>query len=291
MTDDPRGAAPGRRGEQLRQPRLAELVAGALRDEILSGELTDGDTLPRQEDLLDSFGVSPPAVREALRILETEGLIRVRRGNVGGAVVKAPSPDGVAYMVGLVLQSWRTPLADVGRALLDVEPVCTALCARRDDRYRAVVPVLRELVAAQAAVVDDTVAFNQASRRFHEALVAHCGSDTLKVVVGALETVWSSHEHRVYELGLESAVDVRRAALRAHEKLVDAIEAGDEPAAVALARSHLEATQSYTMAGYPAGGADGSKAGSTAAKTEGGRGDGGEARVSADLVRNPSRTD
>ena len=252
-----------RRGDQLRQPRLAELVAGALRDEILSGQLTDGDSLPRQEDLLDSFGVSPPAVREALRILETEGLIRVRRGNVGGAVVKAPSADGVAYMVGLVLQSWQTPLADVGRALLEVEPVCTALCARQRDRYQTIVPVLRELVDEQDRAIDDTVAFNQASRRFHETLVAHCGSDTLKVVVGALEAVWSRHEHRVYELGPAPDMDVRQAALRAHRKLVDAIEAGDEAAAVALARSHLEATQSYTI------------------------GREAEARVSADLVRNP----
>ena len=54
---------------QLRQPRLAELVTGALRTRILSGQLGDGGTLPRQEDLLASFGVSPPAVREALRII------------------------------------------------------------------------------------------------------------------------------------------------------------------------------------------------------------------------------
>ena len=170
---------------QLRQPRLAELVAGALRDEILSGQLGDGDTLPRQEDLLASFGVSPPAVREALRILETEGLIRVRRGNVGGAVVRTPSAEGVAYMVGLVLQLRHTSLADVGDALRDMEPVCTALCARRKDRRRTVVPVLRALVDEQRRALPDTIAFNQASRRFHEALVAHCGSDTLTVVVGS----------------------------------------------------------------------------------------------------------
>lgn len=237
-----------RRGDQLRQPRLAELVAGALRNEILSGNLAEGDTLPRQEDLLENFRVSPPAVREALRILETEGLIRVRRGNIGGAVVRAPSAEGVAYMVSLVLQSWHTPLADVGQSLREMEPVCTALCARRKDRYETVVPVLREIADEQAARIEDNIAFNQLCRRFHEALVSHCGSDTLGVVVGALETVWSSHEHHVYEVGPEPTMAVRRAALRAHEKLIEAIEAGDEAAAVSLARSHLEATQTFTMA-------------------------------------------
>ena len=232
---------------QLRQPRLAELVAGALRDEILSGQLGDGDTLPRQEDLLASFGVSPPAVREALRILETEGLIRVRRGNVGGAVVRTPSAEGVAYMVGLVLQSRHTSLADVGNALRDMEPLCTSLCARRKDRQRTVVPILRALVDEQRLALPDTIAFNQASRRFREALVARCGSDTLTVVVGALESVWTSHEHRVYELGPEPAIAACRTALRAHEKLVDAIAAGDEAKAAAVTRRHLEATQTFTM--------------------------------------------
>ncbi|HVX20694.1 MAG TPA: GntR family transcriptional regulator [Acidimicrobiales bacterium] len=241
------GGLRARRGEQLRQPRLAELVAAALRDDILSGHLAEGDSLPRQEDLLETFGVSPPAVREALRILETEGLIRVRRGNVGGAVVRSPSAEGVAYMVGLVLQSWHTTLADVGGAVCEVEPVCAALCARRTDRYQAVVPVLRAILDEQRDAVDDNVAFNLTSRRFHEALVAGCGSDTLRVVAGALETVWTSHEHRVYEVEPGPGPDVRRSALRAHEKLVDAIEIGDDVAAAALARSHLDATQAYTM--------------------------------------------
>ena len=66
-------------------------MASRLRNEILSGRLTEGDSLPRQEDLLADFKVSPPAVREALRILETEGLISVRRGNVGGAIVHLPT--------------------------------------------------------------------------------------------------------------------------------------------------------------------------------------------------------
>src|SRR4029079_12199745 len=58
---------------QLRQPRLAELVAAALRSRILSGRLPDGSMLPKQEELIEEFKVSKPSMREALRILETEG--------------------------------------------------------------------------------------------------------------------------------------------------------------------------------------------------------------------------
>src|SRR5258707_5212277 len=82
------GVAPNPR--QLRQPRLAELVADELRGQITSGALRDEDMLPKFDELLQEFQVSKPSLREALRILETEGLITVRRGNVGGAIVHAP---------------------------------------------------------------------------------------------------------------------------------------------------------------------------------------------------------
>ena len=95
----------------LRQPRLAEMVADGLRERILSGELGDGDMLPKQDDLLAEFRVSPPSIREALRILETEGLITVQRGNVGGAIVHRPKPATAAYMLGLVMQSRSVQLA------------------------------------------------------------------------------------------------------------------------------------------------------------------------------------
>src|SRR3954462_298831 len=86
---------------KLRQPRVAEMLADVLRDRILSGELADGDLLPKQDDLLEEFGTSKASAREAFRILETEGLVTVLRGNVGGAVVHRPKPETAAYMLGL----------------------------------------------------------------------------------------------------------------------------------------------------------------------------------------------
>ena len=79
--------------------RTAEIVADELRRQIIDGELTDGDLLPRQEVLVEQFNVSLVSLREALRILETEGLVSVRRGNRGGAVVHAPAKASAAYML------------------------------------------------------------------------------------------------------------------------------------------------------------------------------------------------
>jgi DNA-binding FadR family transcriptional regulator len=79
--------------------------------------------------------VSRPSLREALRILESEGLITVRRGNLGGAVVHAPRVGNAAYSVGLVLQSKRVPMTDLRDAIKSIEPVGAGLCAAREDRY------------------------------------------------------------------------------------------------------------------------------------------------------------
>src|ERR1700719_666636 len=101
-TTPPRGSV---RGAQLRQPRIADLIASCLRSRIVNGEIADGKLLPKQDELLEEFEVSRPSLREALRILETEGLITVRRGNMGGAVVHRPKPEAAAFMMGLVLQA------------------------------------------------------------------------------------------------------------------------------------------------------------------------------------------
>ena len=117
----------------IRQPRVAEIVASRLRDEILTGRLKEGDVLPSQESLFQQFGVSPPALREAIHILETDGLISVRRGNVGGAVVHLPSAVRTAHMISMVLQTRGSTPADVSEALLHLEPICAGMCASRED--------------------------------------------------------------------------------------------------------------------------------------------------------------
>ena len=125
--------------------RTAEIVADELRRQIIDGELADGDLLPRQEVLVSQFSVSLVSLREALRILETEGLVSVRRGNRGGAVVHAPANTSAAYMIGLLLQRDDVKLGDLGLALQELDPMCAALASRRSDRGHTLVPRLREI--------------------------------------------------------------------------------------------------------------------------------------------------
>jgi len=229
-------------GRRVRLPRMAEMVANELRDAILCGDLTE---VPRLEDLIARFNVGPPAVREAMRILETEGLITVRRGNVGGADVHRPTEDRVAYMVGLVLQSKAAELADVGAALRELEPLCAGMCAERSDRNKTVVPALRAVVAEQAAALGDHLLSIELTDRFHTTIVDSCGNETMIVVVGALERVWAGHASAVYRTDAPvPAPAIMKASLRDHERILAAIEKGDARVAE-MAAKHLDATHAY----------------------------------------------
>ena len=231
---------------RIRQPRVAEIVAAKLRDDILSGRLREGDILPTQESLFQEFGVSPPALREAIHLLETDGLITVRRGNMGGAVVQLPSAERTAHMIGMVLQSRAATPADVSGALLHLEPICAGMCAARPDRATEVVPYLQAEIEHQRTQFDDLAQYVPNARRFHEQLVARCGNEPMILLIGSLELIWSTHESSVW--GDDMAHKTMRAALRDHQRLLDAIAEGNVARATKLAADHLTAARSSTLA-------------------------------------------
>ncbi|MEX2627736.1 MAG: FCD domain-containing protein [Ilumatobacteraceae bacterium] len=233
----------------MRAPRVAELVADHLRGQILSGQLADGSLLRPQESLIREFGVSRAAMRDAMRILEGEGLITVQRGSRGGAVVHCPEGHTAAYGVGLVLEARSTTVADVGEALRMLEADCAALCARRPDRATAVVPLLESCNERSRERLDDPLPYTRAMADFHNALSASCGNSTFSVVAGAVEAIWLAHVHdwadRITRLDHFPDREYRAAGLERHEQLTALIAAGDADGAAQLAAEHFDPTQFY----------------------------------------------
>ena len=238
-----------RNGGKLRTPRLAEVVAAVLRERIVEGRLQEG--LPKQDDLLQEFGISRPSLREALRQLESEGLLSVRRGSVGGAAIEVPSAETSASAFGVVLQSRRGTIGDLALAITKVEPLTAALCAERADRSTEVLPGLTANLADCEEVLEDGPEFTLRARRFHELMVQSCGNETLKLMVGSLETLWSEQERqwamRAESDGRYPDARHRRHVLTAHGALVRAIADGDAGAATTLAAGHLAEAQRYTL--------------------------------------------
>ena len=227
----------------MRQPRLAEMVADSLRAEIVSGRIPDGGSLPKQDDLLERFEVSRPSLREAIQILETEGLLTVHRGRTGGATVHRPTVEGVAYILGIVLQGGQVTLGDVAHANDRIIPLCAKLCAAREDRAEEVLPALRPIQERSTENVRDELAFAQEMEDFHRVLVARCGNGAMSAMIGALELLYASNFQMSAERAVERHtfpdIDARRLSLGAHEAIIDAIEEGDAERAELLTREHI----------------------------------------------------
>src|SRR6516162_5746328 len=121
-------------------------IADELRQLIIVGELDEGDSLGHEPDLIERFGVSRPSLREALRILEAEGLITVVRGVQGGVVVHRPDKRLTARTAAIVLQARNVPLADVFEARTILEPAAVRLLASSRNR-KANARRLRAMIA------------------------------------------------------------------------------------------------------------------------------------------------
>jgi DNA-binding FadR family transcriptional regulator len=137
-----------------------------------------------------------------------------------------------------VLQSRSVDLADVFDASAIIEPAAARSVAMSRSRARAA-KQLREVITLEKRSLDDLLAFTNAQVAFHEAIVAHAGNRTLTIVSEMLNEVISRAIEDVIVQSQHQGATARRSAIRAHEILVQLIEAGEGDAAQAHWNSHM----------------------------------------------------
>ncbi|WP_029137312.1 FadR/GntR family transcriptional regulator [Nakamurella lactea] len=215
-------------------------VAAQIRSQILDGQFSDGDLLGRELELIDRFGVSRPSLREALRILEAEGLVSVLRGASGGVVVHRPNQEHLARAAAMVFQARNIRLDDVFAARAILEPAAVKVVAGLPHRVR-IVGRLRYLIEAQRLVIEDPVLYGQANASFHTGLVACAGNETLSTIAQMLDEIVARAVTAVsMSDGTAEPVAVRRRGLRSQERLVACIENGETRAAEQHWKLHME---------------------------------------------------
>jgi GntR family transcriptional regulator, transcriptional repressor for pyruvate dehydrogenase complex len=229
----------GGRSERARLREKPQLVADELRELIVSGELSEGDSLGREPDLVERFGVSRPSLREALRILEAEGLITVVRGVLGGVVVHEPDERMTARTAALVLKARNVSLAYVFEARAWLEPVAARVVACARAR-RSAAAELEALIEPQLLAIDDPDTFGTANALFHERLVSLAGNQTLAIVAEMLNEIVARAVAEVSRAdgGADTAA-IRRRGIRSQERLIALIRAGDGAGAEEHWRAHM----------------------------------------------------
>jgi GntR family transcriptional repressor for pyruvate dehydrogenase complex len=226
---------------QNRRPKASEVVADWMRQPIISGELAEGDPFPREAELSEQFGVSRPTVREAIRILESEGLIVVRRGIGGGARARKPQPAAVARAAGFVLQERGTTASDVYRCRAFLEVPAVELLMERRDGAEVLETLEAALVAEQRALKQAGGTGAVSEGQFHRVLVELSGSPTLELYATITNQIIYAHTRNfMRERGSSGdSAQVSASAHTAHTRMVELIRSGDVAAAQAHWRDHL----------------------------------------------------
>ncbi len=225
-------ASPGRKTHAV--------VVEELRGQILRGELAEGERLPVEEELTTQFGIARTTLREALRVLESQGLITIRRGRGGGPIVTHPDLAPVSLTLAASLQLQGTTVGDLDEARRMIEPRIAGQLARshRPEDLAALEAAID--AASEAAEAGDAQAFGLAAAGVHDALIESSGNRTLSTLSKLLQ-----HMVRAYYLRNTARIDqpLMRRAVRGYRKLLEHIAAGDEEAAA----EHWDATMRYTI--------------------------------------------
>jgi GntR family transcriptional regulator, transcriptional repressor for pyruvate dehydrogenase complex len=222
----------------IRIAKGPETLANLMRDHILSGAIEPGESLPPERTLVEQTGLSRATVREALRILETEGLVVSRPGRNGGARVQPVNDNGVTTAVHFLIRGRR--LADA--TLRETREILEAATARL-AAVRRTAPDLEEIAKISArleAAIDDLPRLTEENARWHIA-VAQAGHNPL--LTAFMKSIAAAISHPGGNAEPELPREGRAALMKAHRRVVEAIRARDADAAERRMLRHLRAYQ------------------------------------------------
>ncbi|HEY5617404.1 MAG TPA: FadR/GntR family transcriptional regulator [Vicinamibacterales bacterium] len=217
--------------EPIRKTRVAEQIADQIRFLILDGTFPAGRPLPAERQLAERFGVSRGSIRDALRVLETIGLLVTRHGQ--GTFPQELDVDRLVAPLASVL-SYRHDLED---ELMDVrrmfEPAVARVAASRvtDEDLVALQRILdtqrRKLKTRQSAIVEDTA--------FHEVLARATRNRVVVSIMATLNDLLV--ESRTLALKQEGRPS---RSMQGHEAVVAALRKRDADAAANAMREHID---------------------------------------------------
>jgi DNA-binding FadR family transcriptional regulator len=227
--------SPGFEPRPLQREGASQQIASQIRADMLAGRLETGQRLPAEHELADEYGVSRPTVREAMRILAADGLVRATRGAAGGTFVALPAPEAVAGSLGDTIELWfragSTSAAEVEQARGWIERGCVRLAA--ENRTEA------DLDAIQAAVDDardpslDTDRFLELDIDFHVAISRAAHNGVLELAMTAIHLA-RPRTNTLLLSALEPA-----AIIAQHDAILAGVRARDPDAAEQAFLDHL----------------------------------------------------
>jgi GntR family transcriptional repressor for pyruvate dehydrogenase complex len=230
--------------EPVKSIRIYEDIVRQVKALIADGRLTSGDRLPPERELAERFRVSRASVREALRSLQSRGLIEIRAGE--GAFVRDVSVEALIEPLALVILPHREAVGELFEARRILEPAIAALAARRATREE--VGEMERILEEQAREVAQGKTGMAQDSALHAAIAGAAHNRAIVRIVSALlDLLAQSREESLLTPGRPTR------SHRDHVRMLDAIRRGDEAAAHLAMRAHLAAVEKLVMGGVDGG--------------------------------------
>ncbi|MCU4651208.1 FCD domain-containing protein [Roseibacterium sp. SDUM158016] len=218
-------------------------VADRIKDWVVERDLKTGARLPSEAEMIAQFGVSKGTVREAMRILEAQGLIITRTGPGGGSFVGEVTAERAKSLLANYFYFQQLSITDIYQMRKMLEPELAASMAGRLERWQ--LDELRELATRHdrpAQSPEEERDQHVTSLRFHERLAEFAGNPLLGFCVSFMARILA--DLTVYRRLYEPHNEELWARGRQHQiDLVAALERGDAGAARATMRSHMEGAE------------------------------------------------
>lgn len=222
--------------------KTSETVALNVVHDIVARGLKSGDKLPLEAAMLQEYRVSRASLREALRLLEVQGLISIRPGPGGGPVVGSVDARHLARTASLYFHLGGMKYADIFATQEILEPVCAQLACRHPERAARLAPFLDPTQTSSQGT-----AYHAATADFHSTVYDLTGNGVLGLLTKAITSIVTSHI-----VSTMDPVELHEAILDEHGQIARVISAGRESKAYRLTLDHFAAQHDFYKRNWPA---------------------------------------
>jgi GntR family transcriptional regulator, transcriptional repressor for pyruvate dehydrogenase complex len=231
----------GRRGA-----KLAEMVARDIVHDIATRRLAPGTVLPSEVAMAAHYKVGRATLREALRVLEIQGLVQIKAGPAGGPVVSMLSSRDFGRMATLHFFMGGATYRELIEARLVMEPVMARQAAERQDPegMRLLEASLEAMERSKGAA--DDASYMQMGTDFHGVVAGISGNRILDLIGRGIKEI---HTERL--TGMVYPKSARERVLADHKDVARAILNGQAARAERLMRAHMEEFMRYTTKRFP----------------------------------------
>lgn len=238
MTSSPPSEVP------RRPQKSAMLVAQRIVRDVVARGLRPGDHLPAERAMLDTYQTGRATLREALRLLEYQGVLRLKPGPGGGPVLQDPDAAHFGDALSLLLQLRGERFRSILEVRSAMEPTICRLAAIRigEDNLR----ILDDTITAMGEHLDDQRSFFEINKRFHDTIAWSSGNAVFGYLIDSLLGIIDGTS-----IGMNYTIGRRAAVLRAHVTILAALRESDPAQAEMEMRRHIKEYEDYTKAKYP----------------------------------------